>query len=165
MRIVCPSCQAAYEVPDKLLSGSPRKVRCARCATHWVPEPVPAPTPATMPDAASATDGLPELRQPAPQPAQPEPEPEPDLPPPPPVLITPTPDPRAPRAAEKLLPAPAHADDPAPGGRRLLVIAGALWLASLAALATAAWATFAFREDIMAAWAPSRRFFSLLGLD
>lgn len=165
MRIVCPSCQAAYEVPDKLLTGSPRKVRCARCGDNWVPEPVPAPTPAAMPSAASPPDDLPEATPPDPHPAQPEPEQDPDLPPPPPVLITPTSAPAvAPRAAEKLLPASGHADHPAPGRSRLLMVAGVLWLASLAALATAAWAAFAFREDIMAAWAPSRRLFALLGL-
>ena len=31
MRIECPSCQAVYEVPDALLAGGPRMVRCARC--------------------------------------------------------------------------------------------------------------------------------------
>jgi len=115
--------------------------------------------------AASLPDDQPDAPPTASHPAQPEPEPEPDLPPPPPVLITPAPAQAVtPRAAEKLLPASAHADDPAPGRSRLLMVAGALWLASLAALATAAWATFAYRDAIMAAWAPSRRFFSMLGL-
>ena len=36
MRIVCPSCTAAYEVPEaRLLPG--QSVRCARCGTNWAP--------------------------------------------------------------------------------------------------------------------------------
>ncbi len=167
MRIVCPSCQAAYEVPDKLLAGSPRKVRCARCGGDWVPEPVPAPTPATLPATPPGADDPPGDFFASPPPEPNPASPEPDLPPPPPVLIAPASPPAAspaPRAVEKLVPAPGGADDAAPRDRRLVMVAGALWLASLAAIATATWAAFAYRDDIMAAWAPSRRLFSLLGL-
>jgi predicted Zn finger-like uncharacterized protein len=46
MRITCPSCTATYEVPDALLDQGARKVRCARCAFEWQPEPLaPAPPP------------------------------------------------------------------------------------------------------------------------
>jgi predicted Zn finger-like uncharacterized protein len=36
MRIVCPSCSAAYDVPDSLVTPG-RVVRCARCAGEWAP--------------------------------------------------------------------------------------------------------------------------------
>ena len=36
MRIECPSCAAAYEVPEEKLAPG-RKVRCARCQADWVP--------------------------------------------------------------------------------------------------------------------------------
>ena len=36
MKIVCPSCDATYEVPDIVVT-SRRKMRCARCTTDWVP--------------------------------------------------------------------------------------------------------------------------------
>jgi predicted Zn finger-like uncharacterized protein len=36
MRIVCPSCSAAYDVPEGLLSGR-KAVRCARCSNEWQP--------------------------------------------------------------------------------------------------------------------------------
>ena len=36
MRIECPGCSAAYDVPQEKLSPG-RKVRCARCQTDWVP--------------------------------------------------------------------------------------------------------------------------------
>lgn len=140
MRIVCPTCQAAYEVPEKLLSGTPRKVRCARCGNTWLPEAA-APPPAAPPDAMADERS---------QPPAPEPAPEPELPPPPIV----------PRAELKLAP---PAPEPAPG-RGMALLAGLAWLASVAALAGAGWAAFAWRDEIMALWAPSRRFYLLLGL-
>jgi predicted Zn finger-like uncharacterized protein len=36
MRVACPSCAAAYEVPDALLTPD-RIVRCARCGENWKP--------------------------------------------------------------------------------------------------------------------------------
>ena len=38
MRIVCPGCEAAYEVPEAMLSPG-RTVRCARCGRGWIPLP------------------------------------------------------------------------------------------------------------------------------
>lgn len=58
MRITCPSCEAAYEVPlDRLAPG--RGVRCVKCGTVWQPvpelpeEPVAA-APAPEPPVAEA---------------------------------------------------------------------------------------------------------------
>ena len=56
MRIICPSCTAAYDVADSLLKPR-RKVRCVRCGEEWEPladeppaieqaEAAPAPVPA-----------------------------------------------------------------------------------------------------------------------
>lgn len=43
MRIVCPSCSAAYDVPDSLVTPG-RVVRCARCGGQWMPvDAAPAP--------------------------------------------------------------------------------------------------------------------------
>lgn len=42
MRIVCPSCSAAYEVVESLLIPG-RIVRCARCGAEWVALPAEAP--------------------------------------------------------------------------------------------------------------------------
>jgi predicted Zn finger-like uncharacterized protein len=62
MRIVCPSCSAAYDVPDSLMTAG-RSVRCARCGGDWTPvahvpdepdlPPPPAPTPAPVATAAA----------------------------------------------------------------------------------------------------------------
>lgn len=52
MRITCPSCHATYEVPDALVGAAARKVRCARCAFEWLPEPMataPPPEPPPRP--------------------------------------------------------------------------------------------------------------------
>ena len=56
MRIVCPSCTAAYDVPDERLAPG-RTVKCARCGTGWAP--------------------LAALAEPPPPEPEPEPEPEP----------------------------------------------------------------------------------------
>jgi predicted Zn finger-like uncharacterized protein len=58
MRLVCPSCSVAYEVPDSLVPAG-RPVRCARCGGEWTPV---------------ATAEVP---------LEPEPEPEQEPPPPP----------------------------------------------------------------------------------
>ena len=47
MNITCPSCFAAYRVPEALARAG-TKLRCAACAREWVPEvpadPMPDPT-------------------------------------------------------------------------------------------------------------------------
>ena len=149
MRIVCPSCQAAYEVPEKLLSGAPRKVRCARCGDAWVPEAVVVAVPAVE-----------EVLPPAPEP-EPEPEPVPE----PPAHVAPPPAPPlaavVPLVADRLVREP----DAPPPRRGKPVLAAIAWAASLALLRGAGWAAVAWRAEIMAAWAPSQRLFTLLGLD
>lgn len=66
MKIVCPACAAAYEVPMTLLKPG-KAVRCARCAGEWVPPP-PAPekpmeaTPEEIPAAAPPPEWNPRRR-------------------------------------------------------------------------------------------------------
>jgi predicted Zn finger-like uncharacterized protein len=56
MRIICPFCEAAYDVPASLIAAR-RKLRCARCQGDWVadagipPEPAEAPPPQVAPPA------------------------------------------------------------------------------------------------------------------
>ncbi len=151
MRIVCPSCQAAYEVPEKLLSGAPRKVRCARCGDSWIPEAAAAPVAAPVQDEATPP------REPDPIP---DPEPEPEPPAPMPVRAEPLAPIVIPRIEEKLVPDPAEP----PPGRGPAIIAASAWAASVAVLLGAGWAFVTWRADIMALWAPSRRLFALFGL-
>lgn len=59
MRIVCPGCEAAYEVPEAMLSPG-RAVRCARCGRDWVPLPEeerPAATEEPSPEDPPLGDG------------------------------------------------------------------------------------------------------------
>ena len=65
MRIACPACAAAYEVPDRLLAGPARTLRCSRCGADFalpqvevVAEPMtaePAVAPPPEPPAVVAT--------------------------------------------------------------------------------------------------------------
>jgi predicted Zn finger-like uncharacterized protein len=48
MRIVCPSCTATYEVPERL-TASGKRLRCARCAHEWLPPEMAAPRPPPPP--------------------------------------------------------------------------------------------------------------------
>jgi predicted Zn finger-like uncharacterized protein len=36
MRIICPACETAYDVPDSALAPG-RVLRCARCRAEWAP--------------------------------------------------------------------------------------------------------------------------------
>jgi predicted Zn finger-like uncharacterized protein len=57
MRIDCPSCSSAYDVPDSLITAG-RIVRCASCGDEWTPIPAgatPAPEPAQYEPDASPT--------------------------------------------------------------------------------------------------------------
>ena len=35
MLITCPNCEAGYEVPDHLLAGEGRRLRCKSCMEEW----------------------------------------------------------------------------------------------------------------------------------
>lgn len=51
MLISCPNCEAGYDVPDSILAGDGRRLKCKACAEEWhaclPPEPqAEAPEPA-----------------------------------------------------------------------------------------------------------------------
>jgi predicted Zn finger-like uncharacterized protein len=151
MRITCPSCDATYDVPDAMLAGGPRKVRCARCGTEWVPTPMSAAP-------LALEDSDPEPPPYAPLPALPPPSPdmpgrtEPRLHP-----LRPRPEP---------VREPAFADDedeeepPRSGGARAVLA----WGLSLLVLAALALAAVQWRAQVMEAWPPSERVYAALGL-
>ncbi len=146
MRITCPACTAAYDVPDAQLAPG-RGVQCARCGSGWVPV-APAATaaplvqpakasalPAAPPPAASPTDA------PAPAPADERPALE--------------------RLYAAAIPPPLPQPPPIPRGRTLLPVA---WAATLMVLAGLAAAAVTWRTDVMRAWPPSERLYAALGL-
>ena len=144
MRIVCPSCAAAYEIADGLLV-KPKTVRCSRCAEEWEQAPIPpaeGEAPATEADRAAAppAEGAPELGGD-------------------PVHAPLPPSPMATQPAEPLketdrLPRPARQ-----AGAAGLALA---WIASLLLLALLAFVAYRFRAEIQLAWPPSTRLFRLL---
>lgn len=87
MRIECPACATAYEVPpDRLAPG--QVVRCARCGSDWTPLQPETPQPLALP----SEPGLIPETEPEPAPiAEPEPEPSPEPEPFPPTAQTRTP--------------------------------------------------------------------------
>ncbi len=96
MRLVCPNCEAKYEVPEDAIPETGRDVQCANCGHAWyqmrartpvaeplaappaappAPAAVAAPAPASAPAPAAAAERV-EVAAPAPEPV-PEPAPEP----------------------------------------------------------------------------------------
>lgn len=141
MRIVCPSCAAAYEVPDaRVIPGQP--VRCARCGTNWTPlaETKPTPTPfgplLSPIDAGSLQAAKPIAVQPAPAETR---------------MFSSS----GPYAQTFERPGLSLTSGPA-------VLAG--WVVSVAIVIGLCWAAIAWRGDVMRAWPPSERLYSVLGL-
>jgi predicted Zn finger-like uncharacterized protein len=138
MRIVCPSCQAAYEVPDRLISQAPRRLCCARCGHEWQPPELVRAEP------AAAAIPLP-----------PEPPPRP---PEPPVRAaarsTEPPD-------EPAIMPPRRRVSSVGASNRVAVLG---WLMSVLVLAMLGGAAVAWRVDVMVAWPPSQRVYAALGL-
>jgi predicted Zn finger-like uncharacterized protein len=127
MRIACPSCAAAYEVPEIRLK--PRKmVRCARCGGEWSP----------VPQTEGAGDA-----PPAPQPSEPA-EHEAEHEPKPAVVLAPV------TAMDRL------AAKPSPPPPRSTGLIGA-WILTVAVLAAAISVTIVWRQEFMSVWPPSGR--------
>ncbi len=170
MRIVCPACSAAYDVPDALLD-TPRPVRCARCGHEWLPEAAIGSGPSEAhpvevydepPPGSSVVERLGEL----PESATGLSVSVVDAPSPP------TPAPVAPAAirdeepiAEPSLTASteqALVVEPSP--RREGTLLRLAWGASVLVLVLLAWGAYSWRTEIMHAWPASERLYAALGL-
>lgn len=82
MRLICPNCDAQYEVDASLIPDSGRDVQCADCGHVWFQVPETAILPDEE-DEADADALLGRIVAPTPEPApppEPEPEPGPSLP-------------------------------------------------------------------------------------
>ncbi len=53
MRIICPGCEAQYEVPDEVIPDEGRDVQCSNCGTTWLFETPDQPVPADDDDRTS----------------------------------------------------------------------------------------------------------------
>jgi predicted Zn finger-like uncharacterized protein len=144
MRIECPRCSAAYDVPERLLTGR-KSLRCARCGTEWTAGLAAAP-PGELP--------LPEQAPPVELNESPAPEEAPPRVRPPRTMSLDRP---SPTAMQRLI----NIAEPPP---RSSLWPAAAWTASILVLALLLWAAFAWRTDIMQAWPPSTRVYAALGL-
>jgi predicted Zn finger-like uncharacterized protein len=114
MRLVCPNCEAKYEVPEDAIPETGRDVQCANCGHSWYQMRPRAAAAETAPAAAAVTPPpVPEQvveAEKTPEPASvlekiPEPEPEPEKTPDP--VPEPAPEPEVtPVAAETADPVP-----------------------------------------------------------
>lgn len=139
MRIACPSCSAEYEVPDRLLAGPARMLRCSRCAAEF-----------QLPRAEAPAAAAPE-----PPPADP-PKPEP-----PPRIAEAV---SASRMAEAAPAPPVPAWAPTPAEPETDGALARAWVASLIVVVGAAVALVVFRDAVMVAWPPATRLFVAIGL-
>jgi predicted Zn finger-like uncharacterized protein len=185
MRIVCPACSAAYEVPDALL-GTGRPVRCARCRQEWMPAD-PRPTEAAHPEAVhteavhaeaprvESRGELPRARSIVGRIGElpssgtglsisviePPPWPAPETGPP--ATPNPAADPGEP-VMEPPLTASTEQALVEPRTLRQGTLLRLAWAASLLALVLLASAAYGWRAEIMQAWPASERLYAALGL-
>jgi predicted Zn finger-like uncharacterized protein len=135
MRIDCPSCSAAYDVADSLLTPG-RTVRCTRCGEEWVALKVEAPP---------VQIDAPLVNEPKPLEFSPKAPEEQEL------------ESRGLTAMDRLAqPLPLRSS----GGAALRTT----WLAIVVVVLGLLWGAYAWRADVMADWPPSVRLYSLLGL-
>jgi predicted Zn finger-like uncharacterized protein len=152
MRIICPACAAAYEVPDRLI-GTGRSLRCRSCGHAWRVDPEAGK--AESPPAGTAAPPSPV--PPSPAPPLPDPGPLPDQPPfaVPPGLPGQR---RAPQLIDPPLPRPEAM--PRPTGLALRLA----WAASLFVVLAGVAALWLFRTEIAEAWPPAARLYLLFGM-
>ena len=140
MRAVCPSCEAVYEVPDRLI-GAGRRLRCTNCGHEWtlVPPP-PAEAPAPAP---------PFLFKETPAPPPPHDAPAPRAAPPVRQMLR-----RPPQVIDPPLP---PVDDNTGRSRRGDLALRAAWIGSVLLVVLALALLWAFREEIAGLWPPAAR--------
>jgi predicted Zn finger-like uncharacterized protein len=149
MRAVCPSCEATYEVPDRLI-GAGRRLRCTNCGHEWTLLPAAAEKPAPAPR-------VPE----APSPPKPAAAPAPRATEPPPAAATPSAVPpahpmlrRPPQVIDPPLP---PVDDTTGRSRRGDLALRLAWIGSVLLVVLALALLWALREEIAGLWPPAAR--------
>jgi len=179
MKIVCPTCEATYEVPESVLAAK-RALRCARCGNEWVPganwQPEPSPAAAHDPAASDPPAPLPEYAPVGQMSAEHAPAEHlhadailheaPVAEPPAPVL-EPEPAPLPPAARLRQTAATAFGDPvdetPAEAAPIARAPVGA-WIASIAFLLALAGAGIVFKAQVIKAWPASERLYAAVGL-
>lgn len=141
MRVICPACEAIYDVPDARLGEGKLRVRCTRCEHEWeFDAAAPVPPPADAADAGAKEEN-------------------------PPPEVTAAPGAEAPQAppplvAEKRPRLQSAAAEPPRSGRATLLG----WGLSLLVIVAAASVAVHFRAPIMHAWPASERAYGWFGI-
>ncbi|MGH7066829.1 MAG: zinc-ribbon domain-containing protein [Acetobacteraceae bacterium] len=162
MRLACPTCATAYEIPDHVLGTGRRTLRCARCGTEWTFPALPA-APASNPTKAEAAPPLPRFPEPC----------EPDTPRAPssalaevaPALAISGPSiageaprrrwpPEAPRAQDS-------ASEPRPAAPASIWLS---WAGTIVVIVLLVWGGYTFRTEVMHLWPASQRLYALMGI-
>ena len=147
MRAVCPSCEAAYEVPDRLI-GAGRRLRCTNCGYEWTLLPAAAERPAPAPRAPEAPS------PPPPKPASPAPR---AAEPPPSSIAAPPAHPMLRRLPQVIDPPLPPVDDNTGRSRWGDLALRAAWIGSVLLVVLALAMLWAFREEIAEFWPPAAR--------
>ncbi len=156
MRIECPGCEAAYEVPQAQIRPG-RSVRCARCGLQWRPggEQPPEPEPADF-DLEAAAESAAPVADAASEEAPPGSPLGSELAPPGSGLGL-----RRPAAPGLAAAAAARAAERRPTPE--LAAWGAGWAISLIVLAGLLLSAAHWRQAVMRDWPPSIRLYVALG--
>lgn len=164
MLITCPNCAAGYDVPEHLLAGAVRRLRCARCSVEW--------------DAREALQAHPLQERVQAMMAEP-------IGPPPPPRVEPPPLREAPLLAQNAaaipsgdLRVPPPLDyNPSNSGISLttdtplrrqqsepprLSALVAAWILSLVFVGSLGWGVWHWRDDVMTIFPPSQRAFGAI---
>ena len=165
MIIECPRCASRYEVADGLIGPAGKSVRCAKCSNVWLAKPVAeaeAVPPPQWPEPPQRAGGS----FPTEIPTTPEPPEDPAL--------AEFRDAQRPEATSQAQPGKAEgggfarfpdvSPPPPPARPRLAGAATIGWAATVILLGAGAWAGYAWRDAVMAAWPPSQRVYLALGL-
>lgn len=138
MRATCPSCEAVYEIPDRLI-GTGRRLRCTNCGHEWtlLPAAAEAPEePAAPPKAAPAS------------PPRAEPPAMPTTAPPVHPML---------RRPPQLIDPPLPPMDDNTGRRRGETALRVAWAGSVLLVLLVLGTLWVFRYEIATAWPPAAR--------
>ena len=137
MRVACPACSSAYDVPDALLRPG-RMVRCARCGGEWVPfRAAPAEPPAPPPPSVPFAGVLSGVRSAAAEDDDP---------------------------GHRFLPMPAM-DRPERRRQTSRGVLALAWAASIILLLALGAGAYAWRAEMATLWPPSTRLYSAIGIN
>jgi predicted Zn finger-like uncharacterized protein len=145
MLISCPSCAAVYNVPEHLLAAEGQVLRCARCEHEWLVVPSAEPAQATAPVVSEHIPNEYHAEPPDLEPFESSPEPSPE--------------------SSKVMPELTGRGQILQQRPPVEPVALAMaWVLTVFVMISIGWGAVRWRGEVMEAWPPSRRAYSVLGL-